>query len=56
MPSTETKTKAWRSREMDILSDHGNMEIMLGEGISNSIEKEFKNVMNEPEGHKDSGT
>ena len=34
---------------MDILSDYGNMDIMLGEGNSNSVERELDNILNGPE-------
>ena len=34
---------------MDILSDYGNMDVMLGEGNSNSLERELDTVLNRPE-------
>ena len=40
--------KVRKSTEMNILSDYGNMDVMLGDGNSNSIERELDNVMNRP--------
>ena len=40
--------------EKHILSNYGNMDIMLAEGNSNSIETELENVMNGPARHQDS--
>ena len=54
MPSTRRqKAKARKSRELDMLSDYGNMGVMLGEGISNSIERELDSLINVPEGQHD---
>ena len=51
MPSTrKQKAKARKSRELDMLSDSGNMDVMLGEGNSNSIERELDSLINVPEG------
>ena len=50
MPSTrKQKAKARKSRELDMLSDYGNMDVMLGEGNSNSIERELDSLINVPE-------
>ena len=38
---------------MDILSDYGNMDIILDEGNSNSFERELDNVLNGPESQQD---
>ena len=38
---------------MDILSEYGNMNIMLGEGNTNSIEKELDSIIDGPEGQQD---
>ena len=47
MPSTRRqKAKARKSRELDMLSDYGNMDIMLGDGNSNSIERELDSLIN----------
>ena len=54
MPSTRRqKAKARKSRELDMLSDYGNMGVMLGEGNSNSIERELDSLINVPEGQHD---
>ena len=54
MPSTRNqKAKARTSRELDMLSDYGNMDIMLGGGNSNSIERELNSLINAPEGRQD---
>ena len=47
------KAEATKSREMDVLSDYGNMEIMLGDGKVNFIERDLYKVMNGPERHLD---
>ena len=38
---------------MDILSEYGNMDIIIGEGKTNSIEGEFDRIINGPEGQPD---
>ena len=38
---------------MDFLSDHGNVDVMLGEGNTNSIERELDSIINSPEGQQD---
>ena len=38
---------------MDILSNYGDMDVMLGEGIANSKEKELDSIVNGPEGQHD---
>ena len=54
MPSTRRqKAKARKSRELDMLSDYGNMDIMLGDGNSNSIEKELDSLINAPDRQQD---
>ena len=54
MPSTRRqKAKAKKSRELDMLSDYGNMEIMLGCGNSNSIERELDSPINVPDRQQD---
>ena len=54
MPSTrEQKAKASRSRKLDKLSDYGNMDVMLGDGISNSIGRELDRLINVPERRQD---
>ena len=54
MPSTRRqKAKARKSRELDMLSDYENMDIMLGDGNSNSIERELDSLINVPERQQD---
>ena len=54
MPSTKRqKAKASKSRELDMLSDYGNMDVMLGDGNSNSIERELDSLINVPDGQRD---
>ena len=54
MPSTtKQKAKARKSRELDMLSDYGNMDVMLGEGNSNSKERELDSLINVPERQQD---
>ena len=36
-----------------MLSDYGNMDVMLGEGNSNSIERELDSLINVPERQQD---
>ena len=45
------KDKSRKSREMDILSEYVNMDVMLGGDNSNSIERELDSIINGPEGH-----
>ena len=54
MPSTrKQKAKARKSRELDMLSDYGNMDVMLGDGNSNSIERELDSLINVSERQQD---
>ena len=54
MPSTrKQKAKARKLRELDMLSDYGKMDVMLGEGNSNSIERELDSLINVPERQQD---
>ena len=54
MPSpSKQKAKARKSRELDMLSDYGNMDVMSSEGNSNSIERELDNLINVPERQQD---
>ena len=46
MPSArKQKAKATKSRELDMLSDYGNVDAMLGVGNSNSIERELDSLI-----------
>ena len=54
MPSTrKQKAKARKPRELDMLSDYGNMDVMLVDGNSNSIERELDGLINAPERRQD---
>ena len=54
MTSTrKQKAKARKSRELDMLSDCGNMDLMLGERNSNPIERELDSLIIVPEGPQD---
>ena len=54
MSSTRKQNaKARKSRELDVLSDYGNMDVMLGDGNSNSIERELDSLINAPERQQD---
>ena len=54
MPSTRRqKVKTKRSRELGMLSNYSNMDLMLGDGNSNSIERELDSLINGPEGPQD---
>ena len=54
MPFTRRqKAKARKSREMDILSVNGNMDIMLGNWNSNSLERELDNVITCADRHQE---
>ena len=54
MQSTrKQKAKARKSREIDILSDYGNMDVLLGDGNSNSIERNLDSLIKVPEGQRD---
>ena len=52
MSSTrKQKANGRKSNEIDILSEYGNMDVML-DGNSNSIGRELDNVINRPDGHQ----
>ena len=54
MPSTRRqKAKARKSRELDMLSDYGHLDVMLGKRNSNSIERELDSLINVPERQQD---
>ena len=54
MPSTRRqKAKARKSRELDMFSDYGKMDIVLDDGKSNSIERELDSLINVPERQQD---
>ena len=57
MPSTRRqKAKARRSREMDMLSDFDNLDMMLGNGNNNPIERELADAIDQSSTHGDADT
>ena len=53
MSSTrKPNAKARKSRELDMLFDYGDMDVMLGDGNSNSIERDLDNLNIVPEGNR----
>ena len=54
MPSIrKQKAKARKSREMDMMSDFKNMDVMLGNNSINTIERELSNVIGNTGNHRD---
>ena len=54
MPSKRRqKAKARKSREMDMMSDFENMDVLLGTDNINPIERELSNVIEDSENHCD---
>ena len=48
MPSLrKQKAKARKSREMDMMSDFENLDVMLGNGINNPIERELPDAIDQ---------
>ena len=57
MPSTRRqKAKARKSREMDMMSDFENFEVMLGNSNNNSIERELAEAIDQSSTHGDADT
>ena len=57
MPSTRRqKAKARRSREMDMLSDYDNLDVMLGNENNNPIERELAEAIDQSSAHGDDDT
>ena len=57
MPSTRRqKAKARRSREMDMLSDYDNLDVMLGNENNNPIERELAEAIDQSSAHGDGDT
>ena len=55
MPSTRRqKAKARKSREMDMMSDMDNLDVMLGNGSENPIERELTEVIEQSSVRSDS--
>ena len=56
MPSTRRqKAKARKSREMDMMSDIDNLDVMLGSGNENPIERELADAIEQPSVQDDYG-
>ena len=54
MASTrKQKAKARKSRALDMSSDYGKIDVMLGDGHSNPIERELDSPINVPERRQD---
>ena len=57
MPSTRRqKAKARKSREMDMMSDFENLDVMLGNSKNNPIEKELAEAIDQSSTHGDVDT
>ena len=56
MPSTRRqKAKARKSREMDMMSDVDNLDVMLGSGIENPFERELADAIKQSSVQEDYG-
>ena len=57
MPSLrKQKAKARKSREMVMMSDFENLDVMLGNGINNPIERELPDAIDQSSAHGDADT
>ena len=57
MPSTRRqKAKARKSRDMDMLSDFDNLDVMLGSENNNPIERELADATDQSSSHGDADT
>ena len=57
MPSTrKQKAKAMKSREMDMMSDFENLDVMLGNRNNNPIERELADAIDQSSTHGDADT
>ena len=57
MPFTrKQKAKARKSREMDIMSDFENLDVMLGNSNNNPIERELTEAIDQSSTHRDADT
>ena len=57
MPSTrKQKAKARKSREMDMMSDFENLDVMLGNSNNNPIERELAEAIDQSSTHGDGDT
>ena len=57
MPSTrKQKAEARKSREMDMISDFENLDVMLGNSNNNPIERELADAIDQSSTHGDGDT
>ena len=57
MPSKrKQKAKARQSREMDMMSDFENLDVMLGNGNNNPIERELADAIDQSSAYGDADT
>ena len=57
MPSPRRqKAKARNSKEMDMMSDFENLDVMLGNGNNNPIERELADALDHSSAHGDADT
>ena len=57
MPSTrKQKAKSRKSREMDMMSDFENLDVMLGNSNNNPIERELAEAIDQSSTHGDADT
>ena len=57
MPSTrKQKAKARKSREMDMMFDFENLDVMLGNSNNNPIERELADAIDQSSAHGDTYT
>ena len=57
MPSTrKQKAKARKSREIDMMSDYDNLDVMLGNDKNNPIERELADAIEQSSVHGDANT
>ena len=57
MPSTRRqKANARKSREMDMMSDFENLDVMLGNINNNAIERELAEAIDQSSTHEDADT
>ena len=57
MPSTRKQnSKARKSREMDMMSDFENLDVMLGNSNNNPIERELADAIDQSSAHGDTDT
>ena len=55
-PTRKQKAKAMKSREMDMMSDYDNLDVMLGNDNNNPIERELADAIEQSSVHGDANT